>query len=87
MRTASGGRCPIEGYGDLPLNFRYSSGDVHLLLRDVAHVPSLSYHVLSLRVVADYGRCRVFHHRVYFSSLLEAELPVRLQTRHARPCD
>ena len=55
MRTASGKRYPIEGYGDLPLTFRSSSGEVPLLLCNVAHVPSLSYHLLSLIVVADNG--------------------------------
>ena len=55
MRTASGKRYPIEGYGDLPLTFRSSSGEVPLLLCNVAHVPSLSYHLLSLRVAADNG--------------------------------
>ena len=30
MRTASGSRYPIEGYGDLPLTFRSSSGNVPL---------------------------------------------------------
>ena len=39
IRMASGARYPIEGYGDLLLTFRYSSGDVSLLLRNVAHVP------------------------------------------------
>ena len=55
MRTASGKRYPIEGYYDLPLTFRSSSGEVLLLLCNVAHVPSLSYHLLSLRVAADNG--------------------------------
>ena len=55
MRTASGKRYPIDGYGDLPLIFRSSSGVVPLLLRNAAHVPSLSYHLLSLRVVATKG--------------------------------
>ena len=55
MRTASSKRYPIEGYGDLPLTFRSSSDEIPLLLRDVAHVPSLSYHLLSLRVAADHG--------------------------------
>ena len=55
MRTASGKRYPIEGYGDLPLTFRSISGEVPLLLCNVAHVPSLSYHLLSLRVAADNG--------------------------------
>ncbi|CAM9345652.1 unnamed protein product [Ascophyllum nodosum] len=44
MRTASGNRHPIEVYGDLPL-----------LLCNVPNVPSLSYHLLSLRVAADNG--------------------------------
>ena len=48
MRTASGKIYPIEGYGDLPLTFRSSSGEVPLFLCNVAHVPSLSYHLLSL---------------------------------------
>ena len=56
IKTASGKRYLIEGYGDLPLTFRSSSsGEVPLLLRDVAHVPSLSYHLLSLRIAADNG--------------------------------
>ena len=53
MRTASGVRYPIEGYGDLSRTFRSSSGDGPLLLRNVAHAPSLNYHLLSLRAVAD----------------------------------
>ena len=55
IRTASGKRYPIEGYGDLPLTFRSSSGEVPLLLCNVTHVPSLNYHLLSLRVAADNG--------------------------------
>ena len=55
MRTASGSRYPIEGHGDLPLTVRSSSGIVPLLLRNVAHVPKLSYHLLSPRAVADNG--------------------------------
>ena len=51
MRTVSGKRYPIEGYGELPLTFRSSSGEEPLLLCDVERVPSLSYH-LSLRVAA-----------------------------------
>ena len=55
MHTASGKRYPIEGYGDLPLTFRSSSGEVPLLLCNVAHVLSLNCHLLSLRVAADNG--------------------------------
>ena len=46
MRTVSGVRYPMGGYGDLPLTFRSSSGDIPLLLRNVAHVPSLNYNLL-----------------------------------------
>ena len=55
MRTASGARYPIENDGGLPLTFRSSSGGVPLSLRDVVHVLSLNYHLLSLRAVADKG--------------------------------
>ena len=56
MRTARGSRYPIEGYGDLPLTFRStSSGNVPVLLRDIAHVPKLNYHLLPLRAVAYNG--------------------------------
>ena len=53
MSTASGRRYPIEGYSDLLLTFRSSNGEVLLLLCNVAHAPSVSYHLLSLRVAAD----------------------------------
>jgi len=58
IRTASGKIFPVEGHGDLPLTFRYSKGEVSVLLRTVAHVPSLSYHISSLRIAADnWYRC------------------------------
>ena len=53
MKTASGTKYSIEGYGDLPLTFRSGRCEVPLLLRDVAHVTCLSYHLFSLRVAAD----------------------------------
>ena len=55
MRTASGEKCSIEGYGDLSLTLRSSSGGIPLLLKNVSHVPRLSYHMLSLRAVAERG--------------------------------
>ena len=55
MRTASGKSYPIEGYGDLPIAFRSRIGKAPLLLCNLAHVPSLSYHLLSFRVTADNG--------------------------------
>ena len=45
IRTASGKRYPIEDHSDLPPTFRSSSGEVSLLLRDIARVRSLSLSV------------------------------------------
>ena len=53
MCSASGKMYPIGGYSGLILTFRSSSGEVPLLLRNVAHAPSLSHHPLSLRTAAD----------------------------------
>ena len=93
MRTASGSRYPIEGYGHLPLTFRSSFGDIPLLLRNVAHVPKLNYHLLSLRAVADSGHSytgtqggyRVFLHRRYpvFLVCWKTQFPVRISPRYA----
>ena len=55
LRTAGGAGYPIEGYGVSSLTFGSRSGDVPLLLRNVAHVSSLNYHLLSLRAVSDKG--------------------------------
>ena len=45
-RTERGKRYPIEGYGDLPPTVRSSSGEVPVLLHDIAHVRSLVNHFL-----------------------------------------
>lgn len=55
MLTVNDDRYPTEGYGDLTLTVRSSSGDVLLLLRDVVHMPSLGYHLLPFEWC-----CRVF---------------------------
>ena len=47
-RTAIGKIYPIKGYyGDLPIIFRSSRDEVHMLLRNVAYVPSLTITLLS----------------------------------------
>ena len=43
MRIDSNKISRIEDYGSLPMTFQSSGDEVYLLLRDVAHVPSLSY--------------------------------------------
>ena len=71
MRTVNDARYPIEGYGDLPLTFRSSSGNISLLLRNVAHVLRLNYHLLSLRTVAYNGHTYTGTHEgvtVFFST-------------------
>ena len=55
LRTAGGAGYPIEGYGVSSLTVGSRSGDVPLLLRNVAHVSSLNYHLLSLRAVSHKG--------------------------------
>ena len=55
MRTASGEKRPVEGYGDLSLTFMSNSGNVPLLHKNVAHVRSRSYHLLSLRAIEERG--------------------------------
>lgn len=62
MRAVSGARYPIEGCDDLPLTFQSRLGDVPLLLRDVAHVSSLSCLFVFLRVVADNGHTYTGNH-------------------------
>ena len=50
MRTANGKRYPIEGYGDLPVTFRSSSGEVPLLLCNGAFTqPQLPSSFLEIR--------------------------------------
>ena len=93
MRTASGARYPIGGYGDLPLTFRSSSDNVPLLLYNVAHGPRLNYHLLSLRAVAVKRHTHTGTHEgvtpffstgdtLYFSSV-GTQLPVCPSPRHA----
>ena len=52
LRVACGKLLPIEGFGDLALNFRSSQGVVRVMLKNVAYVPLLSYHLLSLPSLA-----------------------------------
>lgn len=49
------GKCPIKDYGNLPLAFRSSSGDITLLLCNVAHETSRSCQRLPLRAITDKG--------------------------------
>lgn len=55
MKNMAGDCFPIIGTGDLCMSFRSAGGVVRLRMLNVAHVPDLAHHFLSLRRVADAG--------------------------------
>ena len=55
VRFADSRRLPIVGVGDLLLHFRCDSRVIALQLRNVAHVPELSHHLISLGRIAGAG--------------------------------
>ena len=55
VRFADSRRLPIVGVGDLLLHFRCDSRVIALQLRNVAHVPELSHHLISLGRIASAG--------------------------------
>ncbi|CAN0379818.1 unnamed protein product, partial [Ectocarpus sp. 4 AP-2014] len=63
LRVASGTTLPIEGHGDLTIDFRSNSGVVRVELLRVAYVPRLSYHLLSLHTLAKERHTYFGNHR------------------------
>ena len=55
VRFADSRRLPIVGVGDLLLHFRCGSRVIALQLRNLAHVPELSHHLISLGRIAGAG--------------------------------
>ena len=55
LRCAGGSTFPIVGTGTLRLSPRSGEGVVCVTLMNVAHVPGLSHHLLSLRRIGDAG--------------------------------
>ena len=55
LRCAGGNTFPILGTGTLRISLRSGEGGVCVTLMNVAHVPGLSHHFLSLRRIADAG--------------------------------
>ena len=55
LRCAGGSTFPIVGNGTLRLSLRSEEGMIGVTLVNVAHVPGLSHHLLSLRRIADAG--------------------------------
>ena len=55
LLCAVGNTFPIVGTGTLCLSLRSGEGVVCVTLMNVAHVPGLSHHIMSLRVIADAG--------------------------------
>ncbi|CAN0246884.1 unnamed protein product, partial [Scytosiphon promiscuus] len=52
LRVASGSLLPIEGHGDLIVDFQSVQGVVRVVLSNVAYVPRLNYNLLSLPTIA-----------------------------------
>ena len=55
LRCARGNSFPIVGIGTLRISLRFGERVVCVTLMNVAHVPGLSHHLLSLRRIADAG--------------------------------
>ena len=55
VRIADGRAMPIEGIGNLPMNFRSGNDWVQVIMPNVANVPLLGYNLLPLRRMADRG--------------------------------
>ncbi|CAN0504225.1 unnamed protein product, partial [Scytosiphon promiscuus] len=52
LRVASGSLLPIEGHGDLFVDFQSVQGVVRVVLSNVTYVPRLNYNLLSLPTIA-----------------------------------
>lgn len=52
LRIENGAKYPVADYGYILLIFRSNQQKICILLRDVAHVPDLSYQLYSLRIAA-----------------------------------
>ena len=55
LGLANGEEITIVGYGDLTVDFRANHGWVRVEMNDVAHVPQLSYNLISLPSMAQKG--------------------------------
>ncbi len=55
LRVANGAHLPIEGHGNLVVEFQSGQGSVRMELFNVAYVPALSYHLLSLPMAVAQG--------------------------------
>ena len=55
LGLANGEEITIVGYGDLTVDFRTNHGWVRVEMNDVAHVPQLSYNLISLPPMAQKG--------------------------------
>ena len=53
--TLAQSTCPIVVTGSLRISLRSGEGVVCVALVNVAHIPGLSHHILSLRRIADAG--------------------------------
>ncbi|CAN0535565.1 unnamed protein product, partial [Laminaria digitata] len=63
VRVANGTHLPIEGHGNLVVDFQSGQNSVHLKLIDVAYVPRLSYHLFSGPACVKQGHTYLGDHR------------------------
>ncbi|CAN0522408.1 unnamed protein product, partial [Laminaria digitata] len=63
VRVANGTHLPIEGHGNLVVDFQSGQNSVRLKLIDVAYVPRLSYHLFSGPVCVKQGHTYLGDHR------------------------
>ncbi|CAN0557992.1 unnamed protein product, partial [Laminaria digitata] len=63
VRVANGTHLPIEGDGNLVVDFQSGQNSVHLKLIDVNYVPRLSYHLFSGPACVKQGHTYLGDHR------------------------
>ncbi|CAN0574340.1 unnamed protein product, partial [Laminaria digitata] len=63
VRVANGTHLPIEGHGNLVVDFQSGQNSVRLKLIDVAYVPRLSYHLFSGPACVKQGHTYLGDHR------------------------
>ncbi|CAN0594912.1 unnamed protein product, partial [Laminaria digitata] len=63
VRVANGTHLPIEGHGNLVVDFQSGQNSVRLKLIDVAYVPRLSYHLFSGPACVKQGHTYLGGHR------------------------
>ncbi|CAN0544371.1 unnamed protein product, partial [Laminaria digitata] len=86
VRVANGTHLPIEGHGNLVVDFQSGQNSVHLKLIDVAYVPRLSYHLFSGPACVKQGHTYLGDHRGITVGTLYFSYGTRLDTETVQAC-